>query len=314
MTFTSPQPLFSPQVSSTEIDFRLMPPFAKGLYITTNGSCEMSIQALMQRIISRYWPLTSPTFSITQNTPPPFSGLSEPVYGDSTEQTIMPLPLPHSLQQQLYPNLVAALARRIHSSVLSLSLEPSTPDYFLVLESSSRPPYSPSNFSNGGMHPILQGSYPAKPLKASISPLLSSPVFHLLNQTCHLQSRLDKSHKPPNSNTNRIPSPSPFLLHRVVSRHHPTPQPLILTRKQNVNLPSPPPLISPFSPSPPHHRPQAPSVLYACMPFKHPRPLKQVTCSVTNASLNGSREVMSGSLPLWTGLKKGGGMMTKMMM
>ncbi len=183
----------------------------------------MSIPASTQRTISRYWPLTSLTSSITQSTPLPFSGLLEPVYGASTKQTIMPLPLPHSIQLQLYPNPVAALARRIHSSVLSLSPEPSTPDYSLVLDYSFRPPYSPSNFSNGGMPPTLQGSYPEKAPKALISPLLSSPVFNPLKQIRPRRSRLDKSHKPPISNFNKIPSPSPLLLHRVVSNPHPTP-------------------------------------------------------------------------------------------
>lgn len=146
MTFTSLLSLFSTQVSLTEIGFRLMPRFAKGLYITTNGSCEMSIPASTQRTISRYWPLTSLTSSITQSTPLPFSGLSEPVYGASTKQIIMPLPLPHSLQLHIYPILVVALARQIHSSVLSLSPEPSTPNYSPVLEYFYQPPYSPSNF------------------------------------------------------------------------------------------------------------------------------------------------------------------------
>ena len=39
-----------------------------------NGSCGTSIPTLMQRIISRCWPLTSPASSIIQSTPLPFSG------------------------------------------------------------------------------------------------------------------------------------------------------------------------------------------------------------------------------------------------
>ena len=143
----------------------------------------------------------------------------------------MPLTLPHSLHLQLYSTLVAALARQSHSLVLSLSPGPSTPSYALVLESSSRLLYSASNFSNGGMPPTLQGSYPAKPPKASISPLLSSPAFTPLYQTCPW-SRLDKSHKPPTSNPSKIPSPSPLLLHRAISSPHPTPQSITPTQKK----------------------------------------------------------------------------------
>lgn len=41
---------------------------------------------------------------------------------------------------------------------------------------------------------------------ALISPLLSSPILNRLNQTCPRRSRLDKSHKPPISNSNEISS------------------------------------------------------------------------------------------------------------